>query len=308
MSSNPSLNELLRQQFQASLECLHGPRWHRVWQLLPRLIAFKIIYFLSEKLNLAIRGTAVTFWGETMTVVVRAPTAPEIYKYSILDEDLIEILLAHLKPNMIFFDIGAHFGYFTLLASKIVGTTGQVHAFEPTPSTFEILQTNVKNRSNIHANNLAIWSKPMTLTLNDYGFMGSAFNSLYASRLDEAIKKHLPHHQHQVQAVTIDDYVQQSGAIPNFIKIDAEIAEYEILQGMRTTIAKHHPLLMVEVGDENTAGETITDSVSSHQLVRYLLDAGYMVFEIHQREISPHTLLDHYPNMNLLFMRAPQHA
>jgi FkbM family methyltransferase len=52
-----------------------------------------------------------------------------------------------LRPGMTFVDIGAHVGYFSLLAAPLVGETGRVLAFEPHPENFELLQANVRNRS-----------------------------------------------------------------------------------------------------------------------------------------------------------------
>lgn len=47
------------------------------------------------------------------------------------ERDKVDYLYAHLKPGQTFVDVGAHCGYFALLAAKIVGPTGRVVAFEP---------------------------------------------------------------------------------------------------------------------------------------------------------------------------------
>ena len=46
---------------------------------------------------------------------------------------LTEALAATLRPGMVFADVGANLGYFTLLAADLVGSQGRVHAFEPNP-------------------------------------------------------------------------------------------------------------------------------------------------------------------------------
>jgi len=189
-----------------------------------------------------------------------------------------------------------------LLAAKIVGAQGQVHSFEPTPSTFEILQTNVKARANVRVSNLAIWSKETTITLNDYGFRGSAFNSLYDSRLDESIKRKLSLERRQVQAISVDDYVRNTGIAPNFIKIDAEIAEYEILCGMDKTLSAFSPIVTVEVGDVNTAGMPVAGAPSSKDIIHYLLKRDYQVFEFNQGNMVKHQLKERYQSDNLYFL------
>ncbi len=59
---------------------------------------------------------------------------------------------------MVFFDVGAHFGYYSLLASTLVGKAGAIHAFEPTPSTFEVLRRNA-DEPNVRVDNVALWTK-----------------------------------------------------------------------------------------------------------------------------------------------------
>jgi len=52
---------------------------------------------------------------------------------------MIEIM----KPGMVFFDVGAHYGYYSLLGSELVGEKGVVYSFEPIKSTFNILKNNI---------------------------------------------------------------------------------------------------------------------------------------------------------------------
>jgi FkbM family methyltransferase len=49
-----------------------------------------------------------------------------------------------LQPGMVFCDVGANLGVFTLLAARQVGPTGQVFSFEPVPANFDVLQRNVE--------------------------------------------------------------------------------------------------------------------------------------------------------------------
>jgi FkbM family methyltransferase len=48
-----------------------------------------------------------------------------------------------LAPGVVCLDIGAHIGYHTLLASKLVGSRGHVYAFEPSPESYRRLRANV---------------------------------------------------------------------------------------------------------------------------------------------------------------------
>ena len=98
-----------------------------------------------------------------MTVVIPEPVSLTLIRYGFYQENVTRMLLRHLRPGDVFVDVGAQFGFFTLLASSIVGSSGQVHAFEPTRGTFELLERNLGRRGNIRANELAAWSESATI-------------------------------------------------------------------------------------------------------------------------------------------------
>lgn len=77
-----------------------------------------------------------------------------------------------VEPRSVALDIGAHIGYFTLILSKLVGPTGEVHAFEPFPDSFQLLKGNVElnGAKNVQVHELAITDqfamKPLFLSEN----------------------------------------------------------------------------------------------------------------------------------------------
>jgi FkbM family methyltransferase len=240
-----------------------------------------------------------TFWGEDVTVVLPENVSLSIYRYGVQEYDLSRAFLEYLKPGMTFFDVGAHFGYFTCLASRLVGAGGQVHAFEPTPSTFEILAENASTRPNVRANNLAVFSEATTIQLNDFGVALSAFNSIRAeARMsEEARAKLAPARICDVQAVRLDDYVAQCGATPQAIKIDAESAELEILRGGERVLREIQPAISLEVGDYAVPGVA-----SSSTIVQYLTERGYVPHEWRDGALRRHEARASYAYGNLLFL------
>lgn len=239
-----------------------------------------------------------TFWGEEMIVVIPEVVSLQLYRYGFFEEGLTRMVLEYLKPGMTFFDIGAHIGYYTLLASYIVGERGQVHSFEPTPSTFKILKLNCSKKPNVILNNFAVASRKTTLIINDYGIRYSAYNSLYNPRLPENIISKLNPKKYEIQAISIDEYVEENRIKPDFIKIDAESAEYEILLGMKQTIEKFHPIITIEVGDFGIQGVP-----TSKELIEFLLKMGYIPYEYRGGEIIPHQIREEpYEYSNILFL------
>jgi FkbM family methyltransferase len=261
----------------------------------PIKMLYSQILINSEK---TIKTKANTFWDENMFVIIPEVVSINIYRYGFFEEGLTKMVLKYLKAGMTFLDIGAHFGYFTLLGSHIVGQEGQVHSFEPTSSTFKILMENVSDKNNVVLNNKAVFSQEKFITINDYGIEYSAFNSMYGARLPEDILKKLTLNKYEIEAVTIDGYVENKGIKPDFIKIDAESAEYEILLGMERTIAKFYPIISIEVGDFGVEGVP-----ASKKLISYLENKSYKPYEFKDGEILLHVPKnDQYKYDNILFL------
>lgn len=252
-----------------------------------QILSSRIKYKLTGKSTIV---SANLFFGATM--IVKLPEViSEVLAYLHYHEyDLSNVLLSQICPGMTFVDVGAHFGYFTLLASKLVSTTGHVHSFEPSKGTYEILQKNTSGKTNITINNLAVWSSNTILEFNEYDEKSSAFNSFTKPRTDhnEVVTKS------KIQAVSLDTYFKNN--LPDFIKIDAESAELEVLKGMEKIINIKHPTISVEVGDY------ISDIPTSRSCIEYLLDRGYNVFECTDGRLKPHVILDRYKYDNLVFL------
>jgi FkbM family methyltransferase len=245
-----------------------------------------------------VRARAQTFWGDSMHVVLPEPASLAIYRYAFFEEDLTSVFLQVVKPGMTFFDIGAHFGYYSLLGSALVGESGRVHSFEPTPSTFEILRQNAAQRPNIQPNNVALYSREDEMVLLDYGVELSVYNSLAGSKL-EAMGDSAPFKECRVKTITLDNYMNQTGTVPDFIKIDAENAELEILRGMEKGLAlPRRPMITLEVNDANGEQDV------SNRPVKYLLERGYTAFtySAEARDIRPHAVQSSYYYDNILMV------
>lgn len=246
----------------------------------------------DEPMNLAAR----TFWGDQMRVVLPELVSFSIYRYGFFEEDLSRVLLKCLKPGQIFFDVGGHFGYFSLLASHIVGPAGAVHSFEPTRTTFEILKSNTARCANVTLNNLALHEKSGLLRFHDFGLKFAAYNSLGAGRLEHDVRTQAPSTEYDVKAMSLDEYIGQTNAKPDFIKIDAENAEFDILQGGRQSLARHQPIISTEAGDdEANPGRT-------RRVVDYLMQLGFLPYLFQSGRLVRHEPKQTYEFANLIFI------
>ena len=233
-----------------------------------------------------------TFWGGNMIAIFPDGISSYIAMNEFFEEGLTRMLIEYLKEGMTFIDIGAHIGYFSLLASDIVGSQGQVHSFEPTSSIFSVLKENAQSRKNIVVNNTAVFSRTMELEFKNFGLRYSAFNSFATPKLNKIAK----YENIKVNAITLDEYVEKNKITPNFVKIDAENAEFDILKGMEKTINRYMPIISLEVGVE------IPGIVSSHDCVSHLIKKGYLPVCYENGKIKKHEIKDEYEYDNIVFL------
>ena len=294
---NNSDLEQLNIELKQCVKKNNGNQIQRVLKQPVRLLWSKLIEKACQVFHRTKGLKARLFWGEDMNVVLPEIVSCFLYRYGYFEPDLSKIFMTYVKPGQIVFDVGTHFGYYSMLASRLVGQNGKVHGFEPTRETYKVVYSNVGSKSNVTLNNLAAWSVETTLTFTDYGTQWSAFNSLYGAKLEESIVAKMNPKDYEVKTMSIDMYIQKSGAHPDFIKIDAENAEYDILQGMKNTLKKIRPTITLEVGDVNE-GEFKNSSSCVHLLLKY----NYKVFEMRDGTLHKHEPTKKYSHTNLLFI------
>jgi FkbM family methyltransferase len=276
-------------------------RWKiRVGIKSPFKAALALLSLVSFRLaKKPIKVYAETFWGDKMLVVLPEPLSLQVFLLGFNEEGLTRMVLEYLDEGDVFIDVGAHFGYYTLLGSLLVGNRGQVHSFEPTPSTCQILRRNTNNNHNVVINSYALYSESKNLSFNDFGVVYSLSNTLTNARPEgNGLGKSTPQ-KITVEAIRLDDYVKNQGIKKvDFVKIDAEFAEFEILQGMTRTISLMRPLISIEIGDANIPAGI----KSSREVITWLCQKGYEAYEYNGRDIVRHNLRESYGWGNILFI------
>ncbi|MEV6742068.1 FkbM family methyltransferase [Streptomyces sp. NPDC051104] len=240
-----------------------------------------------------------TPWGQRMTVTLPDDVSVALHRRGYFEYDLTAFYLSHLRNGMTFVDVGAHVGYFSMLASNAVGPTGKVIAFEPTPSTFKALTQNTYSQKNITAVHSAAWSEASSITIRDFGVGFRAYNSVFEPRLPKAVRASIGEETHSVPAVPLDDYVSEHRCNPDVVKIDVESAEMQVLLGMQKVLSGPRPVLSLEVGDIDVPGVPC-----SRELVEKVLSFDYCSYELHDGRPVPHKPRDEYGYENLVFIPA----
>lgn len=242
------------------------------------------------------------FWGESMEVMYPEIVSVFIDRYGFFEEDLTTFALKYLKPGMTVLDIGGHFGYFTRLAEFVTRGGGSVHTFEPTPSTYSVLEKNTARFPAIHLEQLAVSNVVGSIPLKDYGIEYAAFNTI----ADGKVATEAPHADNptstDVTTIPLDEYVASRNLKPDFVKIDAEGAEPLIISGMESVLKNDRPTVSLE-GDGSDDKKTMS-------CVSTFVEHGYDVIRFNQetRDFDTVDTLKPFKRDNLFFVHASRRA
>lgn len=177
---------------------------------------------------------------------------------------------ALLRPGDTFVDVGAHIGFFSMIASSLVGPSGKVYAFEANSILFQTLRSNAAQFPWMLTALRAVCDKSGSVAFSNPQQAGESGWGKLASVRNEG-------HITSVEAVSLDEW-HESVRFPSIrlIKIDAEGSEPFILDGARRVIASTRPYLIIELNDEllHEVGQT-RESVANT-----LREQGYRIFAI----------------------------
>jgi len=181
-----------------------------------------------------------------------------------------ELLLRWLHPGDVFYDVGAHTGFFSLIASRLIGRDGVVFAFEPDPENFARLVGNVaENKAqSVNPVSAVVWSQSGTARFARATSASSRVEGRAVTQ--EAVPETL-----MLPAVRLDDYYDLR---PGVAKVDVEGGELSVLEGARQLLAAGNLRWIVEAHSEE-----LEESV-----VRILRYAQYRVEAIHSK-VATHT-------------------
>ncbi|HUP88517.1 MAG TPA: FkbM family methyltransferase [Longimicrobiales bacterium] len=297
MSNRPSAQAAdLIERLNAITRVTARPRWQRMLWRPERIVRSHLQTATSRMLGRPLQVRARTFWGERMSVAVPEIVAKQILRYGFYEEGLTRMLLALLRSGMTFADVGAHVGYYSLLAAHVVGRAGRVLAFEPVPATFELLTRNTGHCWNVRRVQAAVFSETGTLEFSDHGLEFSAFASFTRPRLRYDVPPPTPI---EVRSVRLDEFVRDLDGGPLFVKIDVESAEAHVLQGMHRVIDELRPVISLEVGDFDLPGVP-----PSRELIDALAARRYRVFEYGtpSEPLRLHAPRERYGYDNLVFV------
>lgn len=181
-----------------------------------------------------------------------------------------------LREGMTFLDIGAHHGFYTLLASTRVGVSGRVVAFEPSPRERIRLERHVRlnHCTNVRIEQIALGVSPGQAEL----FLVEGADDYCNSLRPPAVKAQT--RTVSVSVSTLDEFLSSVGlAEVHFIKLDVEGAELDVLKGASSLLGQaSRPVFMVEVYDFRTRPW----GYAACEIVRFLAERGFEWFSLEE--------------------------
>jgi len=200
-----------------------------------------------------------------------------IYYWDCWEPNETYVIRRLLREGDVFVDVGANIGYFTLLASKIVGEDGKIISFEPVPATAAKLRENVRlnGAGNVLIHDKAVTDKPGLVKIGKTVKVGLGMSTIRVSGMMREVW--------EVPAVRLDQILADERPI-RLVKIDVEGAELLAIKGyveyLKSDMA---PSVLCEVTDaflRELGG-------SSRELYSLMDDLGYVAYRCTGRKIIP---------------------
>lgn len=180
------------------------------------------------------------------------------YDQRILFEQLV-------TEGSVVFDLGAHVGFYTLLAAVLVGPRGKVYAFEPVPDNIHFLKAHLR------------LNRITNVTVIDRAVSDSSGMATFVEEPSSAMGHFAEHGAMRVQTVSLDDlFLEGIIPAPDFIKIDVENAVWLALKGAENLLRVARPTIFLS-----------TDVYDSHrQCCQFLESFGYQLHPIGARSLE----------------------
>ena len=173
------------------------------------------------------KGQPIMVNGHPMILSTKSGYAPLAMAVNRYEEATTRVFQSLVKPGMVVIDVGAHVGYYSLLAARQVGPAGKVSAIEPESTNFALLQRNIElnGYTNIVMLNKAASNRVGSTTL----FLTALDNGRHSTYRHASPERG----SIAVDTTTLDAVIDAQGwAKVDLVKVDVEGAERDVLDGM----------------------------------------------------------------------------
>jgi FkbM family methyltransferase len=181
-----------------------------------------------------------------------------------------------LQPGDVFFDVGANFGYYSIVLAARLNKQCTIHAFEPNPPTLARL------RHHVEINGLED-----VVQLHDFALSDQAGTAALASKENNSGATNVVAADADstlVRITTLDAFCDEQRLTRlDAMKIDVEGFEERVLLGGRQTLSRWRPMLLLELEPARLHDK----QTSVERVVRLLQELGYALFVSRRRALEP---------------------
>ncbi len=190
------------------------------------------------------------------------------YAQSNYDSQESEVLAKLVVPGSVCLDVGAHLGYYSLMIGLLAGPAGHVFAFEALPENAQYLRGNVA--LNGYDNRITILNVAATDGTTPEVALRIGPSSFESSI---CVERNIEAPMVRVSALALDEFLREHARC-DFIKMDIEGGEVGALQGVRQSLLRLHPTIMLELHP------------GAHHAVDTLLECGYKLLDLHMSPVA----------------------
>lgn len=226
--------------------------------------------------------------GFKLIVNLRNPEHDRLYFYQDHDERYeVSTLKQVVHSGDTCWDVGANIGFYSCLLAQQVSARGKVFAFEPSSATMRYLAANVAINclDNVTRIQKAVGDK---LGQSELGGSDQSIGEGTAS-----LKSTQHGYSETVDVDTVDN-LSKTLPIPDFIKIDVEGFELEVIRGARAFLTQQQPMIMMEIRTRHQEEQ--------HEIEQLLCDVGYVFYEFCKQGLIAHQDLSKVKRRNVLLV------
>jgi FkbM family methyltransferase len=273
MNTRSKPSDLIKSAIRTAL-----PREVRNWLRSPS----KSAAWLWDSITYSLGSTKTLALLPDWTVVCHPHAYKVFHEAQIADSEQSEEFrnfLSTCSSKMFLFDVGAHFGIFSLAAAHF---GGRAIALDPSPTATRMIAIEAS------LNNCTRDIHVMQAAASDTsGAMGMLSSGVFSDGYFQVVKGRSADELSRTQAVTVDDLTLQHGP-PTHLKIDVEGHEAAVIRGARTTLSQFCPLLFLELHNEIVA----RDGGDPNAALDELAQVGYVTFSLNGDPIGRAALLN----------------
>ena len=192
----------------------------------------------------------------------------------------------HLPRGGTFYDVGAHFGFWSVYAARVTGTRGYVLSFEPSDA-FDVLASNTRPFAHVQRQRCAVGDRDADTVFYAQGLSASGSLNHAVTKINQHYLPTVPITPLSVRVRTLDSLSKDAVRDPALIKVDVEGNELRVLEGAASLIDRARPTWVIEIHPPQLR----ECGASDDECLQALRKFGYRVEVLERKPNSLYTVL-----------------